>query len=292
MNNSTIKIGTRGSPLALWQANWVKSQLEKNDPDTPVTLTIIKTSGDASQLGDKKLDNKAQFVKEIEEALLQNEIDIAVHSMKDMPGFLPKGLVISAIPKREDPQDVIVGREGLGLEHLKEGASIGTSSIRRQCQLKQLRSDFNYIPIRGNIDTRLNKLSSGSCDAIVLAKAGLIRLAVHAAWRDLPIIPAVGQGALAIETRDDKTWKEKVEFLNDDLTATCVKAERHFLALMGGNCQTPQACYVRPVSNTHFEIQACLSETDGSKFRQVIRTAEEQGLLRVIESIVRELAPS
>lgn len=287
MQNS-IQIGTRGSPLALWQANWVKSALEKKYPHRKCELQIIKTAGDISQLGDKKLDNKAQFVKEIEDALLSKKVDVAVHSMKDLPGFLPDGLIIAAIPQREDPQDVIISADGIDFSKISKTARIGTSSIRRQCQLKQLRPGFSYLPIRGNVDTRLSKLARGDCDAIVLAKAGLKRLGIDVKWHDLEMIPAVGQGALAIEVRNEDQWVKDMAFLNDTKTAVCVSAERHFLSLMGGNCQTPLACHVREV-NFQYEVTAFLSEIDGSKFRKKQLMCESAELIKTVEQIVKEL---
>lgn len=284
---SSIRIGTRGSPLALWQANWVKSRLESKYPTQTCELVIIKTAGDASQLGNQKLDNKAQFVKEIEDALLKKEIDVAVHSMKDMPGLLPEGLVISAIPERENPQDVIITRDGIGYDHLSAGASIGTSSVRRQCQLKQIRPDFNYLPIRGNVETRINKLNNSDCDAIILAKAGLLRLGVKVTWQDLPMIPAVGQGALAIETRDQDA--NLVQFLDHADSSVCVRAERHFLALMGGSCQVPMACYVKKTAEDNFFLEAFLSEVDGSDYKKVFKSSNQNNLIKTVESIVKEL---
>ena len=204
---TTIRIGSRGSQLALWQARHIQSELEKMHPGISVTIKKIKTTGD------KILDvplamvgGKGLFVKEIEDALLNNEIDIAVHSMKDVPVIIPEGLCIAVITKREDPRDVLLSRDGNGFFRLPSGAHIGTSSLRRISQLLNQRQDLNISPLRGNLDTRIKKLDAGTYDAIVLAAAGILRLG----WKDriteyLPVnisLPAIGQGALCIECRE------------------------------------------------------------------------------------------
>jgi len=201
-----LTIGTRGSKLALWQANWVKSALAANDPSLDIRITVIKTKGDKIlDVPLAKVGGKGLFVKEIEEALLEHRIDLAVHSMKDMPAELPKGLCVGAIPEREMPNDVLISRDGSKLLELKKGASIGTSSLRRAAQLLHVRPDLSITSLRGNLDTRLKKLDGGESDAIVLAAAGVNRLGLaHRITEHLTegvMLPAAGQGALCIEIR-------------------------------------------------------------------------------------------
>jgi len=204
----SIKIGTRASKLALWQANWVQSALNEKFPDQKVELVTIKTKGDKIlDVPLAKVGGKGLFVKEIEQALLEGRIDLAVHSMKDMPAEIPDGLCIGAIPQREDPSDVLVAREDLDFSSLKRGAVIGTSSLRRAAQLRHARPDISITPLRGNLDTRLKKLQAENLDAIVLAAAGIKRLNLtHRITEYLQadiMLPAVGQGALCIERRQD-----------------------------------------------------------------------------------------
>ena len=235
-----LKIGTRGSQLALYQANWVKDRLVGAHPHLRVTLVTIKTTGDRIQDAPlAKIGGKGLFVKEIEEALLERKVDLAVHSIKDVPTEFPKGLHLSAITKRENPLDVLISRDGRRLNDLPKGARIGTSSLRRQAQLLHFRSDFVMIPLRGNLDTRLKKLEGLNLDAIVLAMAGVKRLGLEARITDvLPVeisLPAIGQGALGIETRmDDEGVEERIRFLNDPVSAITVGAERAFLKKLEG----------------------------------------------------------
>ncbi len=207
MAGSTITIGTRGSQLALWQANWVKDAIRSQHPDLAVELAIIKTKGDKIlDVPLAKVGGKGLFVKEIEEALLVGRIDLAVHSMKDMPAEIPAGLCIGAIPEREEPRDVLITRSGLRLDRLKQGARVGTSSLRRPAQLLYVRPDITIVPLRGNLDTRLKKLESECMDAIVLAAAGVRRLGLEDRITQILdeaiMLPAVGQGALCIEIRE------------------------------------------------------------------------------------------
>ncbi|MDJ0991552.1 MAG: hydroxymethylbilane synthase, partial [Desulfobacterales bacterium] len=204
---ATARIGTRGSKLALWQAEWVKSRLENLHSGLTVELTIIKTKGDKIlDVPLAKVGGKGLFVKEIEEALLAGRIDLAVHSMKDMPAEIPTGLCIGAVPAREVPADALISREGQTLNALPHGARIGTSSLRRASQLRRVRPDIEIVALRGNLDTRLRKLDEGRMDAIVLAAAGVRRLGLEARISQKlsaeVMLPAVGQGALCIETRD------------------------------------------------------------------------------------------
>ncbi|MBF0228544.1 MAG: hydroxymethylbilane synthase [Desulfamplus sp.] len=254
-----IKIGTRGSQLALWQANWAKSQIEQIfQNNISIEIVKIKTTGD--QITDRPLSmvgGKGLFVKEIEQQLLDGQIDIAVHSMKDMPADLPDGLTIGAIPVRANPFDVIISRDNIPLNDLPAGSRIGTSSLRRASQIKHIRPDINPISIRGNLDTRLRKLDTGEYDAIILAAAGLIRLGmadrITQYLDENTMVPAVGQGALCIESRQIHAQSEQHDLLIskimaklDDLsTRIPVEAERAFLKKMEGSCHIPVACFGR-----------------------------------------------
>jgi len=251
-----IRIGTRSSALALWQAEWVKSELEKQYPGMVVSLTKIKTTGDKildvplAQVGGKGL-----FVKEIEEAMLSDEIDIAVHSMKDVPTLFPDGLHLGAITKREDPRDALLSNRNLSFNDLPKGAKVGTSSLRRQAQLLHARPDFVIHQLRGNVDTRLRKLNEGLFDAIILAAAGVRRLglAEHVTeYLDTELsLPAIGQGALGIECRsDDRELNDLISFFNHQDTRTCVIGERALLRRLEGGCQVPIACHGRMQSGT------------------------------------------
>ncbi|SDU03799.1 hydroxymethylbilane synthase [Desulfobacula phenolica] len=256
--------------LALWQANFIKSEIERLFPDLEVGLKIIKTTGD--QITDRPLamvGGKGLFVKEIETALLNNDIDLAVHSMKDMPGELPQGLIIGAIPKRENPFDVLISNGSRMLAEYKKGAKIGTSSLRRASQIKHIRPDLTIESIRGNLDTRIKKLKSGEYDAIVLAAAGLIRLEQESQiteYLDETImIPAVGQGALCIETRaNDDDIALIMEKLDHYDTRICVTGERAFLKQIEGSCHIPVACFGK-IENNNVVLTAVVASEDGKE---------------------------
>ncbi len=239
-----IRIGSRGSMLALAQSNWVKRQLEAHYPEAQVDLTIIKTSGDRFvDTPIAAIGGKGIFTKEIEDALLRNEIDIAVHSMKDLPTEMVAGLTIAAVSLREDARDVLVSREGRRLNNLPSGARVATGSLRRQAQLLHHRGDLSIVPIRGNIDTRLRKLDEGQADALIMAAAGLIRIGraerITEYLPDEICVSAVAQGALGIETRDDNAMAALLAFLHDADTGAKVSAERMLLELLGGGCHVP-----------------------------------------------------
>jgi hydroxymethylbilane synthase len=240
-----LRIGTRGSMLALWQAEWVKSQLLAAHAGLTVELVTIKTMGDKIlDVPLAKVGGKGLFVKEIEEALLEGRTDLAVHSVKDMPALLPAGLHLAAMPPREDPRDALISRNGNGLNQLPNEARVGTSSLRRAAQLLHLRPDLHIEPLRGNVDTRLRKLETEGFDAIVLAAAGLKRMGLsHVISEYLApeqILPAVGQGALGIETRiEDDFTNPVVASLAHQPTMTEVSAERAFLRRLEGGCQVP-----------------------------------------------------
>ncbi len=249
MQSLQLKIGTRGSPLALWQANKVRELLmasHKLDGDQ-VELHIIKTSGDKIQ--DKALrafGGKGLFTKEIEEALLDKRIDIAVHSMKDMPTIYPDGLDISCFLERADVRDAFLSQKAATLQELPQGAVLGSSSLRRQAQIKRLRPDIEVVTYRGNVETRLRKLEEGEVDATLLACAGLRRLGMEDVITSCvevdDMLPAIAQGAIGIEHRsDDETMIELLKPLNHRDTEICVKMERSFLRALDGSCQTPIA---------------------------------------------------
>jgi hydroxymethylbilane synthase len=254
--------------LALAQANWVKRQIQNHDPEKTVELVVIKTSGDRfTEAAIQAMGGKGVFTKEIEEALLRREVDLAVHSMKDLPTDLAPGLGIAAVPKREDPRDVLIAAAGATLAGLPSGARIATGSLRRQAQLRHYRPDFSIVPMRGNVDTRLKKLDAGEADALIMAAAGLKRLGRED--RITEFIPseicvsAVAQGALALEALADGSSRSELSFLHDPATFTEVTAERGFLKRLGGGCHVPvgaRAC----VDKDKLTMQGVVANPDGS----------------------------
>jgi hydroxymethylbilane synthase len=247
--SSHLTIGTRGSALARWQAEWVKARLQAAHPTLDVSLAVIKTTGDKIlDVPLAKVGGKGLFVKEIEDALLAGTVDLAVHSMKDVPTVLPDDLHVAAIPEREAPYDALVSRNGLTLAKLPAHAAIGTSSLRRQSQLLAYRHDFAITTLRGNLETRLRKVAEGAMDAVVLAAAGLRRLGWEARITEVlspdVCLPAIGQGALAVECRrGDERVNALVRALEDPDTRVCVEAERALLARLEGGCQVPIAAH-------------------------------------------------
>jgi len=264
-----IKIGTRGSKLALWQANWVKSALKVGHPSLSVELVAIKTKGDKIlDVPLAKVGGKGLFVKEIEDALLNGLIDLAVHSMKDMPAEIPNGLCIGAIPKRETPQDVLISSKGLLLSQLRQNARIGTSSLRRTAQLLHVRPDLVVLPLRGNLDTRLKKLDAENLDAIILAAAGVKRLGLeHRITEYLDekvMLPAVGQGALCIEIRENDPEVESIiTLLEHHQTRTVILGERAFLNRLEGGCQVPIAAHGK-IEKDGFTLCGLVATVDGT----------------------------
>ena len=266
-----LTIATRGSQLALWQANHIRDCLMAQNPDLTIGLSIIRTKGDKildvplSQVGGKGL-----FVKEIEEALLSGEADLAVHSIKDVPMVLPDGLTLGAIPKRAPFTDCLCSEKYASLSEIPHGATVGTSSLRRQAQLLALRSDLNIVSLRGNVDTRLRKMKEGQFAAIVLATAGLQRLGLSAAHMTeidpKDFVPAAGQGALGIECRADDTGTlDLLAKLNDAATRTCVEAERAFLLGLDGGCQVPIGAHATLAEDGMVTLDGLVAETDGSR---------------------------
>ena len=244
-----LLLGSRGSALALWQARHVATLLERTHPGLTVEIRRIRTRGDVNvdvPLG--RVGGKGVFVKEIETGLLAGEIDLAAHSLKDMPSELPEGLTLASVLERHDPADVLVTPNGAELPELPSGTLLGTGSLRRQCQLRHARPDLEFAPVRGNVDTRLRKLAEGEFGGLVLARAGIERLGItDPPFRALPTslcLPAVGQGAIVIETRtSDTATRERVEALNHAATARAVTAERAFLARLGGGCFAPATAH-------------------------------------------------
>lgn len=270
MNQRSIRIATRQSPLALWQANHVREMLLKQWPNASIHLLPLVTSGDKLQQ-DKLLSfgGKGLFVKELEEALLDKRADIAVHSTKDMPAHFPPGLGLSVICKRDNPFDAFISNQFSSLDELPQNAIVGTASLRRQSQLLAYRPDLQIKTLRGNINTRLSKLEAGEYQAIILAAAGLERMQLqHHMKQLLPskiMLPACGQGALCIESRiDDPEIHQFIAVLNDPLSALCVHTERRVNAQLGGNCHVPLAVYCEPSTNDTLKLRAQIGSLDGS----------------------------
>ncbi len=314
-----ITIGTRGSKLALWQAEFVKTQLQKLSPDLGIEIRKIKTTGDKildvplAQVGGKGL-----FVKEIEEALLRYEADIAVHSMKDVPTDFPDGLHLAVVCEREDPRDAFISKTQntkskiQNFRSLPNGAKIGTSSLRRSCQLLSLRPDLKIEQLRGNLDTRLRKLDEGQFDAIILAAAGMKRLGLQDRITEILLLdislPAIGQGAVGIECRVNDEWVNNlISALNHPETFVCVKAERAFLKKLEGGCQVPIAAHAR-LKDGRIVIQGLVGSISGEKIIKGysegepghaenlgIALAEEilsKGAKEILDEVYRRCVPS
>ncbi len=303
----TITVGTRGSKLALWQANWVKGRLAAAGHNAEIK--IIKTTGDKIQKLSPaaplpasiaetvaQVGTKGLFIKEIEDALLAGKIDVAVHSLKDLPTVQPAGLVLAAVPAREDARDVFISRDGKPFAALGSRARVGTSSLRRQTQLCALRGDLEIQAMRGNLDTRLKKLQRGDCDALVVAAAGVHRLGlsqhITAYFTFEEMCPAVGQGALAIEIREkDSHFAAALAPLDDPATHTAVRAERALLRRLGGGCQVPIAAHAH-TEDGQLRLRAVVASADG---RTLLRSAADGPIAgpedlgrRVAEDLLRQ----
>lgn len=290
MKAPILRIGTRGSPLALAQASLVRDRLAMAHPHLrameAIELVIIRTSGD--RILDRSLaevGGKGLFTKELEEALLQRRIDFAVHSMKDVPTWFPAGLGIAAMPPREDPRDVFISRDGVGLDRLSPGATVGTAGLRRQAQILERRPDLKVVPFRGNVQTRLAKLEAGDVDATLLALAGLKRLGLaHVATEILDpsvMLPAAAQGAIGLETRlDDAETHALLAPLDCAETRVRVAAERALLAALDGSCRTPIAA-LATMERGRLKLVAKILSPDGSR----VRYAEAEGPASAAESI-------
>lgn len=265
-----LKIGTRGSKLALTQSHWVKEKIEKKHSHIQVELVRIKTTGDKildsplSEIGGKGL-----FVKEIEDALLEKRVDMAVHSVKDVPAELPEPLMVSVFPEREDPHDALLSRDNLTLDGLPLHARVGTSSLRRISQLLYIRPDLDTVPVRGNVDTRIRKLESGEFHAIILAVAGLKRLGLASRIDEKIsshlLMPAIGQGALGLEVRrEDQKTMDLISFLNHGPTEMTVRAERAFLKELEGGCQVPIAA-IGSFNDENLYLRGMVANLDGTE---------------------------
>ncbi len=263
-----LRIGSRGSQLALWQANHVAALLRAKGHT--VEIEVIKTTGDKiTSVALAKVGTKGMFTKEIEDALHEKRVDLAVHSLKDVPTDLAQEFELAAIMKREDPRDAFISVKFSSLEELPHRAKVGTSSLRRQCQLKSVRPDLEVFPLRGNVDTRLRKLESGEYDAIILAAAGVLRLGLETHVRSRisadVMCPAVGQGALAIEIRrGDQQTKTLLAFLNDADTHAAIDCERALLGSLGGGCQVPIGAYAEKRGGRLY-LRAMVGRPDGSQ---------------------------
>jgi hydroxymethylbilane synthase len=287
MTDSTLHIATRKSPLALWQANHVRDALRARHPELEVELVTMTTQGDKildTPLA--KVGGKGLFVKELETGMLEGRADLAVHSMKDVPVAFPAGLGLAAVLPREDPRDALISNEYSSIDELPQGARVGTSSLRRQCQLRRIRPDLQVLDLRGNVNTRLAKLDKGDYDAIMLAAAGVKRMGWEARITELlapeQFIPAIGQGAIGIEIRvNDERVRALVEELNDSQTATRIRAERALNEALQGGCQVPIAGYSE-ISHGVIVLRALVGRPDGSDMVQGVisgrpEDAEELG---------------
>jgi hydroxymethylbilane synthase len=273
-----LRIGTRGSPLALAQAHMVRDALAAAHGFDPAGIEIvtIRTSGDRIHdrpLGD--VGGKGLFTKEIEDALLAGEVDLAVHSAKDLTTILPQGLMVAACLPREDARDAFISRKAASLAALAEGATLGTASLRREAQVRRLRPDLNVVPLRGNVETRIRKLEEGAMDATILALAGLKRLgradAATAILEPRDFLPAVGQGAIAIQAREnDEVTREALAAINHPATITALVAERAFLEVLDGSCRTPIGGHA-VVANDRLQLRGMIIRPDGSEAHEAAR---------------------
>jgi hydroxymethylbilane synthase len=279
-SSGRLRVGTRGSALALWQARHVRDLLARANPGVEIEEIVVRTAGDRSAEALDALGGTGVFVREIEEALLAGTIDLAVHSLKDLPTEQPPRLAIAAVPERHDPRDALLSVSGHSLESLPPGSAVATGSPRRRCQLLHARPDLRMVPVRGNVDTRVAKLRDGRFDALVLALAGIERLGI----RSVPAVPlapetclpAVGQGALAVEIRaDDAATRDLVAPLAHEPTLRAVLAERAFLRRLGGGCLAPASAYAQ-VLGDRVRIDAMVGDPDG---RRTMRDGAEGGAL-------------
>ena len=296
-----LRIGTRGSPLALAQAHMVRAALAAahgldlgRDPAAAIEIVTIRTSGDRIQ--DRPLADsggKGLFTKEIEDALIAGDVDLAVHSAKDLTTLLPAGLTIAACLRREDARDAFISRKAASLAALAQGATLGTASLRRQAQVKRLRPDLNIVPLRGNVETRLRKLDEGAMDATILALAGLKRLqradAATAILEPHDFLPAVGQGAIAIQAREnDEATREKLAAISHPATLTALVAERAFLEILDGSCRTPIGGHA-VVENDRLQFRGMIIRSDGSQAHETERDGSFRDAAALGVYAVREL---
>ena len=291
---STIKVGTRGSALAIAQTNQILKRLKEFHPTVNFVVVPIKTAGDRiTSAAELRKAGKGLFVKEIERALLSRKVSLAIHSMKDLPSELPEGLVLGAVPERADPWDVFIGRNGTPIDKLPAGSQIATSSLRRQAILKSLFPHFTFVEMKGNLDTRLEKLRNprSSLAGIIVAAAGVRRLYPDNGipTQALPtdkVVPAAGQGALALEIRaNDEVMKEILAPVHHPTTAACVEAERELQRRLEGGCQVPMGAFAEASEDGVLKLTACIATVDG---RRVIR-ASQSGMIDAPRSIAEAL---
>lgn len=291
MTRRKLILGTRGSPLALAQSKRFAEELQAAHPGLEIAFQTITTSGDRIQNRFlAEVGGKGLFVKEIEDALQAGEIDLAVHSLKDMPAVLPEGLEIGCFPRRKSPRDVLITLEGVSWKELSQGAKIGTSSLRRRLQLQRLRADLGFEMLRGNIDTRIRKLEAGDYDAIVLAKAGMERLGVDLSRAvEIPIVPAPGQGTLAIEIRSaDTELRELLGVLHDPQTECVSQAERRVMRELGGSCNLPLGVFGEIVGD-ELRLEAFLANPDGTRYLEAKIVGEAKSPLDAAGGLVEEI---
>jgi hydroxymethylbilane synthase len=290
----TILVGSRGSTLALAQAKLVVESLKKHAPTRQYRIVPIKTSGDTMhEKAEASADNKSLFTKEIEDSLLNGEVDVAVHSMKDLTADLPKGLAITAVPQRADHRDALISRSKQKFEKLPGGARMGTSSPRRKTQLLAARSDLQIVEMHGNVDTRLRKLRSGQCDAIILAAAGLDRLGLERQVTELLsteiMLPAVGQGALAVQSREsDDEIRDLLIHVEHTPTRRAIEAERAFARRLGANCRTPIAAYAKTIG-AKLSIDGLVGSLDGRKLMRSRLVSDNTDASKVGEELADSL---
>jgi hydroxymethylbilane synthase len=289
-----VRIGSRGSKLALWQANYVAEQLALNGVESKIE--IIRTSGDKNQTASiNQIGVKGVFIKEIEDALLNKGVEIAVHSLKDLPTETPEGLIFPAICERADPRDCLISRDARSFGSLTAGARVGTVSLRRIAQLCHIRPDLTFTPLRGNVDSRLQKLDAGEYDAVVLAKAGIDRLGLSARITEVfsadICVPAVGQGALGVETRADMdpALLSIVAQLDHPSTRVAVTAERAVLHELQGGCQVPLGAWAR-FENGTLVIDACVASADGKEYVRKRGVSGDKGAAESAETFGRRVA--
>ena len=294
MADKPLVIGSRGSPLALRQADLVKDRLSRTQPLLPITVRRILTTGDRrTEPPLHRIGGKGVFTKEIEEALLREEIDLAVHSLKDLPTRLPDGLCLGAVTPREDARDAFLSNRFGSLAELPPRSTVGTGSLRRQCQLLHLRPDLQVKNLRGNLDTRLRKLDDGGYDAIILACAGLIRLGLDHRIRERlsvdTLCPAIGQGALAVEVRcDDRLTLDRIQGLDDGESRRAAEAERSLLSRLGGGCQTPIAGFA-VVQEAQLQLTGLVGAADGSRLIREFGRATLEQPAQLGRSVARRL---
>jgi len=292
---SKLTIATRGSMLALWQANHIKALLEAEHKGLTVELLVIKTQGDKIlDVPLAKIGGKGLFVKEIEDVLLDRRADLAVHSMKDVPTELPEGLIVGITPEREVPTDTLCSVNYDGLAALPKGARVGTASLRRQAQLLIKRPDLNIETLRGNLDTRLRKLTDGQYDAIVLASAGLKRLGMAAPKMEVlgppDFLPAVAQGALGIEFRiEDEETADMLAFLDHEPSAICVEAERGFLTGLQGGCQVPIAGHAVMLDDDTVRLEGLVADLEGKRVVRMTATGDVDDAWELGQTLAEEM---